>query len=110
MKVSEIRDKVITGSFAIGGDGIKEPCSALGMDDWEFYAKRLEVMVSLGEFNPAPISDDIQDPKLIDAYNATSTDDGKGEIETQMAWLERHLIWNREKVNQLQIELYNKCK
>lgn len=50
MKISEIRDKVITGSFAIGKEGMKEPCSALGMDDWEFYAKRLEYMVSIGEF------------------------------------------------------------
>lgn len=32
------------------------------------------------------------DQKLIDAYNATSTDDGHGEIETTEAWLERQLI------------------
>ena len=58
MKVSEIRDKVITGSFAIAHEGLKEPCSALGMDGWEFYAKRLEVMVSMGEFDSQLISEE----------------------------------------------------
>jgi hypothetical protein len=29
---------------------------------------------------------------LINMYNATSTDDGTGEIETYEAWLERQLI------------------
>lgn len=56
MKVKEIRDKVITGSFVIGDEGMKEPCTALGMDDWEFYAKRLETMVSMGEFDQKWIS------------------------------------------------------
>ena len=60
MKVSEIRNKVITGSFTIGEDGMKEPVSALGMSDWEFYAKRLEEMLAKGMFEspqPAVVSD-----------------------------------------------------
>lgn len=35
--------------------------------------------------------EDIQDPQLIEFYNATSTDDGKGGIESQFRWLERQL-------------------
>lgn len=35
-KTEQIRDKVITGSFAIGSNGIKEP------SDWKAYAERLE--------------------------------------------------------------------
>jgi hypothetical protein len=35
--------------------------------------------------------EDIKDPRLIEFYNATSSDDGKGGIETQFRWLERQL-------------------
>ena len=35
-KIQQIRDKVITGSFAIGSNGFKEP------NDWKAYAERLE--------------------------------------------------------------------
>ena len=62
MKVSEIRNRVITGSFTIGEDGMKEPVSALGMSDWEFYAKRLEEMLAKGMFESlqlAVVSDTI---------------------------------------------------
>lgn len=35
-KTEQIRDKVITGSYAIGSNGMKEPI------DWKRYAERLE--------------------------------------------------------------------
>lgn len=37
--------------------------------------------------------------RLINMYNATSTDDGNGEIETYEAWLERQLISRIKKLN-----------
>jgi hypothetical protein len=51
-----------------------------------------------------PISEDIQDETLINAYNATSTDDGKGEIETQTAWLERQLLNRVRPMGDVEIE------
>jgi hypothetical protein len=39
---------------------------------------------------------------LINFYNATSTDDGKGEIETYEAWLERQLLSRIKKIEQLE--------
>lgn len=38
---------------------------------------------------------------LINMYNATSTDDGTGEIETYEAWLERQLLSRIEKLEQV---------
>jgi len=38
---------------------------------------------------------------IIEAYNATSTDDGNGEIETYENWLERQLIHRVEMYNNL---------
>jgi hypothetical protein len=39
---------------------------------------------------------------LINAYNATSTDDGKGELETYEAWLERQLLNRIERIEELE--------
>jgi hypothetical protein len=39
---------------------------------------------------------------LIDAYNATSTDDGHGEIEEYEHWLERQLISRLQKIELLE--------
>jgi hypothetical protein len=41
---------------------------------------------------------------LINMYNATSTDDGNGEIETYEAWLEKQLIIRIEKIETLERE------
>ena len=38
---------------------------------------------------------------LYNAYNATSTDDGNGELETYENWLERQLLSRIEKLEQL---------
>jgi len=35
-KTEQLRDKIITGSYAIGSNGLKEPV------DWKQYAERLE--------------------------------------------------------------------
>lgn len=45
---------------------------------------------------------------LINAYNGTSTDDGKGDIETYEAWLERQLLSRIDKVEELQAEVEKK--
>lgn len=39
---------------------------------------------------------------LYDKYNATSTDDGKGDIETYENWLERQLISRLERIDALE--------
>ena len=45
IKISDICNRVITGSYSISHEGMKEDASG-----WEHYAKRLEKMVSVGEF------------------------------------------------------------
>ena len=35
---------------------------------------------------------------LVNLYNATSIDDGKGDIETYEAWLERQLLFRIKQV------------
>lgn len=42
---------------------------------------------------------------LYNAYNATSTDDGKGDIETYESWLERQLISRIKKIDELEKNL-----
>lgn len=39
---------------------------------------------------------------LINAYNATSTDDGNGDIESYESWLERQLIARIAKIDALE--------
>lgn len=54
-KLSNLRDKTITGTFMIGDGGLKLPPS------WEFHAKRLEEMILAGEFASQPaVSEDAQ--------------------------------------------------
>lgn len=42
---------------------------------------------------------------LYDSYNATSTDDGNGDIETYENWLERQLISRIETIEELTKEV-----
>lgn len=42
---------------------------------------------------------------LINFYNATSTDDGTGEIETYEAWLERQLLSRIERIEELEKDI-----
>lgn len=44
---------------------------------------------------------------LHDKYNATSTDDGNGNLETYENWLERQLILRLEKIDEL---VFCQCK
>jgi hypothetical protein len=46
---------------------------------------------------------------LINFYNATSTDDGNGDIETYEAWLERQLISRIEKIEEME-QKPSKCE
>jgi len=41
MRINDIRYEIITGNFAIGRDGMKEPCGYTG-NNWESYARELE--------------------------------------------------------------------
>jgi len=47
---------------------------------------------------------------LYNAYNATSTDDGNGELETYENWLERQLLSRIEKLEQLALTGVGKAK
>ena len=40
---------------------------------------------------------------LYEMYNATSTDDGKGDLETYKNWLERQLLSRIERLEQLDL-------
>lgn len=48
--------------------------------------------------------------KLINAYNATSTDDGHGEIETIEAWLERQLIGRMQEIERWEVVSFDQGK
>lgn len=47
---------------------------------------------------------------LTQMYNATSTDDGKGEIETYINWLERQLLSRIEKIEMIENDNFGKVK
>ena len=47
---------------------------------------------------------------LYNFYNATSTDDGTGEIETYESWLERQLISRLKRIDELEKFIPNELK
>jgi hypothetical protein len=48
---------------------------------------------------------DMPHPKLIEMYNATSTDDGTGEIEEYQVWLERQLLFRINGIDELKKDI-----
>ena len=45
---------------------------------------------------------------LYEAYNATSTDDGNGDIETYKNWLERQLLSRVKRLKQFDLHVVSK--
>jgi glutamine synthetase type III len=63
----------------------------------------LTLVIAAQQWEEASI--DMPHPKLIEMYNATSTDDGTGEIEPYQVWLERQLLFRINGIDELKKDI-----